>query len=134
VYQGNEENLGRARMVTFCTVAFTQLCYSFACRSQRRTLPELGLFSNPHLLGAIAFSALLQIALVLLPFARPLFETEARLTWEWLLIFGLALTPVTLIEVAKLVRALLPGGQPAFQDGSRTHRINTALARRTPET
>ena len=32
---------------------FAQLFFSFACRSQRYTLPQLGLFSNPFLLAAI---------------------------------------------------------------------------------
>jgi len=104
VYQGNEENLGRARTAAFCTMALTQLFYALACRSQRYTMPELGLFSNPSLFAAIAVSGLLQIGLVMLPFAHPVFETALPPPKEWLLILALALTPVTLIETTKLLR------------------------------
>ncbi len=62
VTYGRGEDLARARTATFCTLAFTQLFFSFACRSRARTLPELGPFSNPYLFGAIAVSALLQFA------------------------------------------------------------------------
>jgi magnesium-transporting ATPase (P-type) len=43
----------------FCITAFAQLCYSLACRSQRYTMPELGLFTNWPLLWAIVISGLL---------------------------------------------------------------------------
>src|SRR5690349_20729054 len=49
--------LEHARTVSLCVLAYAQLFYAFACRSQRYTLPELGLFTNPALFGAIAVSA-----------------------------------------------------------------------------
>jgi P-type Ca2+ transporter type 2C len=91
--------------VAFTTMAFTQLFYSFGCRSQSRTLPELGPFSNPYLFGAVAISALLQIGVATLPFVRPVFDLTTNPLSEWKLIFPLALAPVTIIEVRKLVRA-----------------------------
>ncbi len=39
-----------------------------------------------------------------IPILLPLFETTSGMTWEWGLIVGLALTPVTIIEVAKIIR------------------------------
>ncbi len=107
VYQGEEANLARARTVTFCIVAFSQLFFSIGCRSQRYTLPELGLFSNHQLIGAIVISCLLQFSVVSLPFAQPVFEVATHLSWEWLLICLLALTPVTVIEVIKILRGAL---------------------------
>lgn len=104
VYQGREAQLPRARTVTFCVAAFTQLCLSLGCRSQRFTMPELGLFQNPHLLAAMAISGLLQLSVVTLPFAQPVFEAATTLGGEWLLIIGLSVTPVTLIEIYKLSR------------------------------
>jgi Ca2+-transporting ATPase len=105
VYQGDESNLANARTVTFCTIAFAQLFFSLGCRSQRYTMPELHLFSNPHLFAAIAISTLLQLSVATLPFAQPLFETATNLGWGWLLIVCLALTPVTIIEMTKLIGA-----------------------------
>jgi Ca2+-transporting ATPase len=106
VYRGRHENLPAARTAAFCTLAFAQLAFSFGCRSFRYTLPQLGAFSNPWLLGAIGVSTLLQLAVMTLPFLQPLFKVETiGLTWEWLMIAALALTPVTFIEIAKLMRA-----------------------------
>jgi Ca2+-transporting ATPase len=106
-YQGDDSHLARARTVTFCVTAYSQLFFAIGCRSQRFTMPEIGPFSNPHLIGAIVISGLLQLSVVTLPFAQPLFEVATHLSWEWLLIGLLALTPVTIIEVLKLVRAAL---------------------------
>jgi P-type Ca2+ transporter type 2C len=99
--------LPRARTTAFCITAYAQLAYSFACRSQRYTLPELGLASNPYLFAAIAVSGLLQLSVVTLPFAQSIFETATHLRSEWLWIVVLSLAPVTVIEVAKLIRAAL---------------------------
>jgi len=105
VYQGDQANLGRARAATFCNVAFSQLFFVFACRSQRYTLPELGLFTNPYLFVAVTISALLQMAIVTLPLTQGVFEIAAPVTWDWLPIILLALIPVTLVEVTKIVLA-----------------------------
>jgi Ca2+-transporting ATPase len=81
------------------------LFFSFACRSQRYTLLELGPLSNPHLFGAIAASALLQFAVVTLPMTRMVFDVPAHPGGDWLYILPLALAPVTAVEVAKVLRA-----------------------------
>jgi Ca2+-transporting ATPase len=111
---GHGVDLARARTATFCTVAFTQLFFSFACRSRARTLPELGPFSNRYLFGAIAASALLQFAVVSLPPARAIFDIPAHPGGHWLYILALALLPVTVVEVAKLLRALRAAGRSKF--------------------
>ncbi|MFO0909933.1 MAG: cation-translocating P-type ATPase [Isosphaeraceae bacterium] len=99
--------LEQARTAALSVLAFAQLFYSFSCRSQRYTLPQLGVFTNPYLLGAIATSALLQVSITTWPVARSVFNVMAHEPQEWLLVLGLALTPVTLIELGKLVRSAL---------------------------
>jgi P-type Ca2+ transporter type 2C len=98
---GDPERLSHARTVTFCVAALSQLCFAIGCRSDRVTALQLGLFSNPWLLAAIAVSALLQVSVVMLPYARDVFEVGTQLGHEWWLVIGLALVPVTLIELAK---------------------------------
>lgn len=110
VYRGdktNLENIAHAQAVTFCITAFSQLFFAIGCRSQRHTMPEIGPFSNPQLFGAIVVSGLLQLTAVTVPFVRPVFEVDTHLTWEWLVILGLSLVPVTVIEVTKLIQAAL---------------------------
>jgi Ca2+-transporting ATPase len=106
VYRGQEANVPAARTAAFATLAFAQLLFSFGCRSERYTLPQLGLLSNPWLLGALAASALLQFAALTVPFLQPIFKVApVPFAWEWGLIALLAMTPVTVVEVSKLLRA-----------------------------
>ena len=106
-YAGDPAQLDRARTVAFCVMAYGQLFMAFAARSQWATLPQLGLFTNPHLLGAILVSGLLQLGTVAVPGAHRVFSTTGHPGTEWLFVFGLALIPVTVVEVAKLVLALI---------------------------
>ncbi len=109
-YRGHHENLPLARTVAFATIAYAQLTFSFGCRSHHYTLPQLGALGNPWLLGAIAVSGFLQLAVLTIPPLRPLFHASAALEWYWLLILLLGLVPVTFVEVAKLLRVKFRGG------------------------
>jgi Ca2+-transporting ATPase len=104
-FQGDAQYLEMARTAAFGTIAFAQLSFSFACRSHRYTLPQLGPFSNPWLVAAIAVSALLQLAVLMIEPLRALFGAVGVSNWAWLQMGGLALVPVTVVEVAKLIIA-----------------------------
>jgi Ca2+-transporting ATPase len=105
-YAYAEHGVAYARAIVFYVTVFAQLFFSFACRSQRFTLPQLGLFTNPYLLGAIVLSGALQVLLLWLPFTRAVFfGTAPHFGFDWLLIFGLALAPVSIIEIAKIIRS-----------------------------
>jgi Ca2+-transporting ATPase len=106
-YGGRSAHLPLARTVAFATIAFAQLTFSFGCRSHRYTLPQLGAFSNPWLIGAIAASALLQLAVLTIPPLHPLFDVTGGLGWRWFTIALLGLVPVTFVEVAKLLHEWL---------------------------
>jgi P-type Ca2+ transporter type 2C len=60
-----------------------------------------GFFTNPWLLGAIVISSLLQVTVVMLPFAQPVFEIGSDLGRDWIIVILLALIPVTVIEITK---------------------------------
>jgi Ca2+-transporting ATPase len=103
-YSFYEDNSSYAQAMAFYVVTFAQLFFSFACRSQRFTLPQLGIFTNPYLLGAIVISGLLQMSLLWFPLSqRILFKSVPRFGWDWLVIFGLALIPVSLVEIRKII-------------------------------
>jgi uncharacterized protein (TIGR02611 family) len=92
--------------MAFYITTFAQLFFSFACRSQRYTLPQLGAFTNPYLFAAIAISGLLQMSLLWFPLTRNVFfKTAPQFGSDWLAIFLLALAPVSLVEITKIVRA-----------------------------
>ena len=71
-----EDGSSYAQATAFYVTTFAQLFFSFACRSQRYTLPQLGVFTNPYLLAAIVISGILQISLVWFPLTQNvLFKT-----------------------------------------------------------
>ena len=104
VYQGEETQLARARTVTFAVAAFSQLFFAFGCRSHRYTMPELGVFSNHWLFGAVAASVLLQLGIMTIPWTQNVFEAATLLPSEWLLTLLLSAIPVTVIELIKIAK------------------------------
>jgi Ca2+-transporting ATPase len=100
-YRGDPAKMPHARTFTFCVAAFAQLFFAIGCRSDRVTAIAQGFFTNPWLLGAIVVSALLQLTVVMLPFAQPVFEIGSDLGRDWVTVILLALIPVTVIEIVK---------------------------------
>jgi Ca2+-transporting ATPase len=98
-------NVERARAMTFCVIVYAELFRALAARSQTLTLWQLGVWTNPHLLLAIAVSGLLQISVAVFPFSRGVFDVPAHMALEWAAIVVLAAAPVTLIEVGKMILA-----------------------------
>jgi Ca2+-transporting ATPase len=113
-YRGDDARLPHARTVTFCVAAFAQLLFAFACRSERRTAWQLGLATNPALLVAVVVSALLQVSVVMLPFARPVFEVGTELGADWILVVVAAALPLAIVEGFKYVKGYSrdPRGNP----------------------
>ena len=93
-----------AQAMTFFIATFAQLFFSFACRSHRHIVPRLGIFTNPYLLVAIALSALLQLGLLCFGLTQHLFFTKPpQFGLDWIVIFSLALVPVSVVEIGKLI-------------------------------
>ena len=104
-YQGDSERVDEARGTAFAIAALGQLAFALGCRSQSYTLPELGVFTNPALFGAIAISTLLQVGVMTIPFAQHIFGTVSLPDADWGAIVGLSLAPVTIVELFKLAQA-----------------------------
>jgi P-type Ca2+ transporter type 2C len=97
-------NVNDARSLAFCVVVYGELFRALAARSRVWTFWQLRPETNPYLFAAVAISVLLQVSIIALPFARPIFAATSHSPGEWFLLMTLALTPVTVIEIFKLVR------------------------------
>ena len=100
------KDVANARTMTFCIMVFGQLFQALAARSRTLTFWQLGPFTNPYLFGAVAVSALLQVAVVSVPMLRPVFEIVSHPWWEWEVLVLLALTPVTVVELTKIAKQI----------------------------
>ena len=111
--------LTRARSLAFAVLVFVQLFRSFASRSTTRVFWQVGAFSNLVLVAVVIASLAAQLAIHGLPLTRALFDIAALTPLDAALCLALGLVPVTVVELAKLVR----------RDGAR--RISTDAGGRT---
>jgi Ca2+-transporting ATPase len=70
--QGSE----RWQTMVFTALAFCQMYHVLAIRSERESTFAIGLFSNLPLLGAVALTVVLQLALIYVPALNPIFNTQ----------------------------------------------------------
>ncbi len=102
--------LDDARSLAFSTLVFAELFRAFAFRSPRKVLFEVGAFTNLLLVGVVAVSAAVQVALYHVPIVAFLLHLRPIGARDHMIAVGLGLVPVTVIEVMKLLRrAWRPG-------------------------
>ncbi len=100
----NPGDVTRARSVAFTTIVFFELFLVFSIRSPRETLFRVGFLTNRKLIVAVLVSAVLQIAVIQLPFFEPVFDTTALNALDWAQVFAISLSAFLLVEASKIVR------------------------------
>ncbi|MGE3686877.1 MAG: cation-translocating P-type ATPase [Acidimicrobiia bacterium] len=98
---GGSGGIVEARTMAFTTLVFAQLFNVFNARSDRASAFH-HLFTNRLLWGAIALSAVLQVAVVQLSFLNDAFDTTSLGVDGWLLSIGLASVVLWADEAKKL--------------------------------
>jgi len=93
-----------ARTMAFTTLVFSQLFHVFDCKSERRGIFEVGIFSNPILVGAVMISVVMQLSVIYLPFLQNIFKTTALHGWQWLVILIVAGGPSVVIGLVRVFR------------------------------
>jgi len=90
-----------AETMAFVTLSMCELFRAFTCRSERLSLFQIGVFSNPWLVGAFVLSVSLLLPTVFAPFLQPIFDTHPLGLTEWGVVMGLALIPAVTEEITK---------------------------------
>lgn len=90
--------------MVFTTLTFAQLAHVFAIRSDTEYIYKKGFFSNMPLIGAVIFTFLLQLCVIYLPFANPIFQTEPLSLEELLICLGVAVILFHAVELEKWIR------------------------------
>lgn len=88
----------------FTTMVFAQLFLALAVRSSKRLLVQIGLFSNMPLLGAIAVTVVLQLAVIYVPILSAFFHTAPLTLTQLGTCVGTAALLGLAVEVEKLLR------------------------------
>jgi Ca2+-transporting ATPase len=84
--------------VLFTTLVFTQLAVALEARSEAQSLFRIGLLKNRSMVFAVALTVILQLAVVYLPAAQRIFDTEAMPLYDLAISIGLAVLVVAVIE------------------------------------
>jgi P-type Ca2+ transporter type 2C len=123
-FLGGSGDIVEARTMAFTTLVFAQLFNCLNARSGRTTAFR-HLFTNRWLWGAIALSAVLQVAVVQVAFLRDAFDTAPLALDDWLISVGLASGVLWAEELRKLVvrRARVRRPAAAGRTGPRAARI-----------
>ena len=100
-----QTSIEQSRTVAFCTIALTQVFFAMGCRSFSRTTFLYAPFSNPSLILALVGSVVIQVLVVSVPVTARLLGAIPLGLNDWLIVCGLALLPVTIVEVTKLAYA-----------------------------
>jgi potassium/sodium efflux P-type ATPase len=79
----------KATTMIFAGIVVMQIANIFACRSERRSIFEVGFFHNKLIYIGIVFELVFTLALVYVPALQKIFHTASLLWSDWLLLFGL---------------------------------------------
>lgn len=97
-----EEVITYARTMSFVVLAASQLFYSLTVRHGRKSIFQIGVFSNKYLIGAIIIGFILQLTVISVPFLANAFQVHNLSGRDWLVVFFFALIPLIINEIIKL--------------------------------
>ncbi len=90
-----------ARTVTMVSMAMYQWCNAWNCRSEYRSLWNIGLSSNTWLIGATILVFILQCAIIYVPFLQSIFDTVPLTASQWAIITIFCIPIVAIEELRK---------------------------------
>ena len=90
-----------AKTMAFTTLTLCELFRAYTVRSERVSIFRLGIFSNRYMQYAVAFSLLLLLVVINVPYLQPLFNTTFLSPSEWGTVISLALLPAIVAELTK---------------------------------
>lgn len=79
-------DLETCRTISLTTLVMSQLFHVFECRSERHSIFEISIFSNPYLLGAVSISVIMVTSILYIPFLREIFHTVPLQIGQWIIV------------------------------------------------
>ncbi len=97
----SEYEISHIRSIIFAALAIDSIFYIFACKSLRKNIWQINIFSNRFLILAWIFAVMILIAGLYLPSLQTLLKTEPLNIFDWQLILILGFLNIALIEATK---------------------------------
>ena len=92
--------------MAFLVLAISQLSQAINCRS-KHSIFTVGLFSNTAMIKAVLGSLVLILAIFFVPPLKATFKLVELSMAHWLVVAALALAPLVIVEIAKLVMSMI---------------------------
>jgi len=89
------------RSIIFAGLTIDSLFYVFSCKSLRRNLWHINIFSNKFLIYAWIFGIMMLLMALYIPFLQELLKTSGLNLFDWSLVLGLGALNIILIEFTK---------------------------------
>ncbi|TAK59909.1 cation-translocating P-type ATPase [Methylobacter sp.] len=99
------DSLEQARDAAFTTLVIAELLRSFGARSERRSLWQIGLFSNMRLFLIVAVSFALQLAMHYVPMLQTLLQIGPVTLNQCAAWIGVGFIPLIALELRKVIRS-----------------------------
>lgn len=103
-YGVTKYGLAEGRTMIFAVLGLIQLVHVFNVRSETETVFNELFLTNKYLWGGVAFSALLQLIVILVPALHPFFKLTSLNPIEWWIIIIASLTPLVVVEIVKAIQ------------------------------
>ncbi|THJ12499.1 MAG: cation-translocating P-type ATPase [Nitrospira sp. CG24C] len=101
---GLHQEVEQARTVAFTVMVVAQLVHAFNCRSERLSLFQVGLWTNRPLLLAFSLSLGIQVAVLTIPAAAPVFKIAPLPIEDWVIMGAMGFLPFFIMELIKALR------------------------------
>ncbi|NEZ47525.1 calcium-translocating P-type ATPase, PMCA-type [Clostridium niameyense] len=95
-------SLMHAQTMAFVVLSVSQLFHSLNMRSRKKSIFQLGLFSNKFLIGSILFGILLQDIVITIPFLSSIFKVFDLTPSDWIFVSILSVVPLIVNEIIKI--------------------------------
>ena len=98
---GMNSSLAKGRTLAFSALALLEMYHVFNCRSEDRSVFQVGLFSNLYLIIAVIFTVILQLFVVYHPLLQKIFNTVPLSATELVYLFLFSSLPLVFVELRK---------------------------------
>ncbi|NFN88333.1 calcium-translocating P-type ATPase, PMCA-type [Clostridium sporogenes] len=100
------DSLMHAQTMAFVVLSVSQLFHSFNMRHPKKSIFQLGLFTNKYLFASVIFGIFLQNMVITIPFLASTFKVFKLTMQDWVFVCILSIIPLVLNELVKLFKRL----------------------------
>ncbi|MDD5144726.1 MAG: HAD-IC family P-type ATPase [Candidatus Pacebacteria bacterium] len=94
-------DIAHIRTMIFSCLAIQSLFYVFSCKSLRKNIWQMNIFSNKFLVGAVLIGMLMLLSAVYLPPLQNLLRTVSLDQSDWLIVISMGIAELIFVEATK---------------------------------